>query len=384
MHKKLCVCAFTLLTPLAIAGAWRPPLPAAAQSGPTDVLVSGPSEVVDPEFDQQFARFTWNDDQGNVWIGKVDPATGDFLPPAGNNILVDTGAVPVAVSGNGPEWVYTAAGPQIVYTKYGTNGRIAVARARENGSVWSGGIIEDGENRTFPIGSQDRRDPAPRLSYVGRNSAGKQVTLWRELDNAASEAEVPNALPPGGRWVPGRRELVFIGKAGRSRQAFRYDVDSRQLEQLTDDTGQKFNILMWQAPEFDNEYVFFTLTDETSIGVYRQIEGTWTKINTLKPPAAGRYIWSPEVFVHNGKSYIFMVTSTSRDQNSRTVPTDIWMAGIEPDAPFYRQVSDTTLKVRKDPEVFITTQGPYIYYLALPDPQTSTIYRADTGLGAAR
>ncbi|BAC89260.1 hypothetical protein [Gloeobacter violaceus] len=366
-----------------IAGSTQLPPQASAQTAPEDVLVSDPSEgIADPEFDQYFGRFTWVDGQGNVWLGNVDPQTGDFLPPNGKAILVDTGAVSVLEVGNGPEWVYTSSGPQIVYTKYDNNGRFAIARGRQTGDTWGGALLQKASARYGPYGSLDRFDPKPRISYVGRDAAGKQVVEWRYLDQPDSEAEIPGSIPPGGRWVEGLPAIVLPQRAkSTNRQAFFYNIETGELEQLTFDAGDKAHVFMWKAPEYNNEYIFLALIDETSIGVYRKVDGAWTRINTVKPPSVGNYLWSPEPFVHNGKSYLIMTTSTSDDQKSTTVPTDVWMAGIDPEAPFYKQVSDPSVKVRKDPEVFFTANGPYIYYSAL---RPNVIYRSDPGLGPAQ
>ncbi|BAC92175.1 hypothetical protein [Gloeobacter violaceus] len=356
---------------------------ATAQSATQDVQVSEPG-VIDPEFDQPSGRFTWVDAQGSVWIGRVDRASGNFIPPSGKAVLVDTGAVPADVVGNGPEWVYGQAGAQIVYTKYDEDGGYALGRARFSGKTWSGDILENGTDRFGPFGSLDRADPAPRISYVGRDLSGRLVSFWRELANPASETVVPGATYPGSRWVPGRRAVVFVQEAGGVRQVFTYDIDRQISEQLTFDPGLKKAPFLWQAPEFGGALVLLALVDETHLGLYRRIQGRWTRFATLKPPSTGDYLWSPEPLVHNGKSYVFMVTSTSSDSQSRTVPTDIWLAGIDPTAPFYRQLSDATARVRTDPEVFVTDNGPYIYFLVFLDPETPAILRTDTGLGPSQ
>lgn len=71
-----------------------------------------------------------------------------------------------------------------------------------------------------------------------------------------------------------------------------------------------------------------------------------------------------------------MVNSRSNNQQSFTVPTEIWLANIDPDDKWYRRLSGTSKNVRKDPEVYISNQGPYIYINA-----GGGIYRLDTGLG---
>ncbi|BAC92174.1 hypothetical protein [Gloeobacter violaceus] len=367
-------CVGTALALFLATLAWAP----AALPAPLDVQVSELG-VIDPEFDSLAARFTWVDTFGSVWIGHVDPATGDFVPRSGQSVLVDTGAVPLGAVVNGPEWVYSASGPQIVFTKYDQARRRAIARARAGAEGWRSEVLQGGSNRFQPIGSLDRSDPQPRIAYTGP----QQQVLWRQLDDPASETVVPDA-DPGIRWVPGRRAMTYSAVVDGGRQAFLYDIDTQVREQLTFDAGAKKAVYLWQAPEYNSEYLLFALVDQSSIGVYRKLGEAWSRIATLKPPAVGNYLFSPEVFVYGGKSYIFMATSTSRDQASKTVPTDIWLAGIEPAAPFYRQLSDATPRVRKDPEFFLTAQGPVVFYLAYLDPETTAIFRCNAGLGVLR
>jgi hypothetical protein len=356
------------------------PLPAEVQVGEAGLL--------DPEFDQENAQFVWVSDEGDVWIGKVDPVTGDFTPPSGKHTLVDIFAVPVLIIGNGPEWVYTSSGPQIVYTKFTKDLLLAIARAKsdDGGRTWNGKILGLGEGRFGPIGSLDRGDPTPRISYVSIEDDGFAYTFWRELEEPFTEEMVPDSKKtPGARWVPSRRTVIIPEQHRGGREVFLYDVDGKTLMQVTNDDGEKKSPFMWQAPEFDNDYVFLTLMDETHIGIYRKVQGRWTRIHTVKPPSIGNFIWSPEPFVYNGKSYIVMVTSKTDDQQSLIDPTDIWLAGIDPNAPFYRQLSDSTIKVRKDPEVFITQKGAFIYYTPVnPDGTSQGVYRVDTRLGPAR
>jgi len=44
-------------------------------------------------------------------------------------------------------------------------------------------------------------------------------------------------------------------------------------------------------------------------------------------------------------------------------PTEVWLAAIDPANPLLRLITpDAPYRVRNDPEVFITNNGPRIYY----------------------
>jgi hypothetical protein len=213
---------------------------------------------------------------------------------------------------------------------------------------------------------------------------------------------VPNSDQSGGarRWVEGLNAIIFTADTVDPLgvvvpQVFLYHADTKILEQLTNDSGGKLGAFMWRAPEYNNEYVFFTMVDRTKLQVYRKIDADgdglleWTAINTIPSPVSLPYIWSPEPFVYKGRSFIFMQLSSNRYVNDMGVPTQLGMTGIDPANPSFRMLTNDSnvRRVRMDPEVFITAQGPYIYYNRYI-PATTTrharpdgIWRADTKLG---
>ncbi|AGY58129.1 hypothetical protein [Gloeobacter kilaueensis] len=353
----------------------------------TDIATSDPaSNIVDEEFDQGSAQFAWVDLAGNLWVGKVDPNTGAFVPPTGKGVLVDGTAAPLSGNGttnvNGPEWAYSSAGAQLVYTRLDrTSGGLSLATAVQNGTTWTASAILEGDNRQGPIGSEDTNDTAPRIIYFDAGGFGNSAILWRDLYEPSTEGTVDSAGASGARWKPMSHSVVYTRSINNVQQVFEFDTDTGTVTQITFDKGDKSAVFSWQAPEFGNDYVLFAESGGSQFLIYRKTNGRWKKINAVKPPSTGKYLLSPQYFVYNGKSYIFTVTSTSTNPYAN-VPTDIWLVGIDPASPFSRKVSDETVKARRDPEVFITNQGPYIYFNAISRAGGAVIYRADTGLGS--
>ena len=152
--------------------------------------------------------------------------------------------------------------------------------------------------------------------------------------------------------------------------------------------------MMWRAPEYGGDFVFFTVRDGQQLVVYRQVSNgdgssSWVVISTVAMPAATPYVWSPEYFIHNGKSYIFFQMNTTSDSSDMTQPSRIGMVGILPENAALVDLTPANApdRVRMDPEYFITTQGPFIYYNRYK-PQTDTkpfigegVWRVDTQLG---
>jgi hypothetical protein len=361
-----------------------------AQFITNDVVVSDPSiSVPDPEFDQVSYRVGWQDEASNLWVAPVDPSTGSFL--LAQKQLIDTSLLPLSVSLNGPEWVYSIGGSQLVYSKL-INSLSYLGLTQGTGVQLQAGLmpsstLPQGPTGVSPIGSRNPQDTLPRVVYALANS-GTYDMAWRGVYDATG-GFVPIAASQRksiGRWVNNESSaLVYSALVNGVSQIFQFDVNTNTQTQLTFDALGKDNPYMWRAPEFNNELVFFALesgqpvvgNNATSIGVYRNINGVWTKIKNIVPPSQFPYINSPEFFVYNNKSYIFMVM-----KNSSGKKAEIWIAGIDPNFDFYRQVNNPAVVLeRRDPESLIIGSGAVIYYTEMTPQGIRIIHRTDTGLG---
>jgi hypothetical protein len=354
------------------------------------------------------ARLVFGAADNTLWVGYVDFQTGAFLPPDGRGELIDTNAAAATDYGNGPEWTDSAAGSSFSYTQYApglphSDQTASVAIATQGpGGVWSTSVLPNGAGRASPAGTLDPADPDPRVNYV---TSDKTAWYWRKLSQPGVEVLLPlSALTDGNsrRWVPGTRKIIFQGHPPGDPQlrdqVFLYDTDSGELEQLSFNPQGVVAAMMWRAPEFKNEYVFFTMAKfRQEILVYRKLPGAdrvlrWTVVKTIAAPPALPFFFSPEVFVHNGRSYIFTEVSSSSKFFDRTIPNQIAMSGVDPLRYDFRMLTNDTQtpRLRLDPEYFITAQGPYIYYNRLV-PETDAhpaindgVWRVDTGLGPPR
>jgi len=391
-------------------------------SAPTVVFLEeqiSSDDVVDFEFDwgrdgtycetcnfgDSNARFVFTDREQNLWLGYVHPDTGLFEPSDGRAVLLDTLSAFATDFGNGPEWMFST-DSKVVYTKY-FPGReqstfsASVALAEQDASgTWTAAIIAGGVQRQSPSGTLDLDDPNPRINY---QDFAKANVFWKDYEHLADEEHlIPISEQTGGgsrRWVPGTHSVIFSGSAPTDeqgytyQQVFLYDTDTDVLEQLTFDPTTKWGAFMWRAPEFDNDDVFFTIADRTTIKIYRRIttdDGSpWTEINSIDTPATLPYAWSPEPFVYNGRSYIFMQVSSDPRASDMSIPTQLALTGIEPGTPSFRMLTNdsSTRRVRMDPEYFVTTEGAFIYYNRYV-PSTDTrpvrndgVWRIDTRLG---
>lgn len=126
---KKTIAGFTLAN-AALLGALMP-WGAWAQA-PTKEVQVGARDIVDFEFDwgrngvqcptcnfgAGNSRLAYIDDAGNVWVGSVDYNTGRFSPEDGRGILVDSRGVTPGTIGNGPEWLASQRGSELVYSRW--------------------------------------------------------------------------------------------------------------------------------------------------------------------------------------------------------------------------------------------------------------------------
>lgn len=381
----------------AVALCFIVPVVALAQFVPAETQASNNRQLTDPEFNQGRGTFTWVDFSGNIWLGRLDQATGVLTPLSGKATLIERGAAATGGLGftlNGPEWVYGAAGDRIAYTRFlpglsqtPENARVAIATLGSGGKWVKTTLSPDGA-RNAPYGSESVDDLRPHISY--NDAAGNR--FWRELDDPSSEEALPG-LPqqqfPVVRFARGLRAAVYPSSVDGVDQVFRYDLETKAFEQLTADAGIKEQPWMWLAPEFQNEPVLMTTVGKSVLGLYRQgldpaNPALWTRWLSIQAPLGGR-LFSTEPFVYGGKSYVVMMVIVG------SYPTSIWLADFERDAPLLRRLTpELPDRARADPEIFITDRGPIVFFGRYNQTKGSYwlcsacaegLYRAETGIG---
>jgi len=376
-------------------------------------------------FWQGNSRFNWTDVDHNLWVGHVDPNTGALDPPAGNNELVDQNAYFWRTFGNGPEWAFSTQDDQVisqlVYTRYVREPKLhafaGAAFATMTNGTWTpaflpGAIASNGNSMDnssrLPEASQCNTDTVPLTLFT--NFTKPREAFWEDTTTAAGTA--PTLTPFGSyydgagvRWVPCTHQLTFQGSAPPDaegnvfQQVFWYDTDTGVIQQLTSSSYGKHTSFMFQAPEFNNDYVFFTVAAHQEIDVYQQV-GNYDNgapkfkiVNQIRSPdPAEPYINSPEPFINctpTCQSYIFMTLSADSTQGGgHTVPNGLAVTNIDPANPMFKilvPANASPAMQRLDPEYFITANGPYLYYSLYsisPKFRILGFYYVDMGLGA--
>ena len=399
-----------------------------AQALPDEVQV-GTREIKDFEFDTARegvycpkcnggagnSRLAYIDTDHNLWVGRVNFSNGYFNPPDGKDVLVDTNATTATEIGNGPEWVDSEQGSQLVYTRW-TDGQprqpqfLQLGLAYMSGSSWMAGPIDRSKGRVLPIGTDDPNGPYPFLHFQTFSTATRPTTVyWRGLYPNSTEVAIPMLNPQANitrRWVPNTLDIILTAPESSispstpaalspsTRQVFLYHASTGEFEQLTFDDVNKFWAFMWPAPEFDNEQVFVVMVGGNRLCIYRKLDDgqggmAWTNVKTIKMPDDTPYVTSPEPFVYNNQSWISFTLSADPTGRDFTKPSLIAISGVVPGVNSLRLLTSGTDRVRRDPEYFITANGPYIYYNRyLPasgpggHPISEGVFRVDTQLGA--
>jgi hypothetical protein len=146
-----------------------------------------------------------------------------------------------------------------------------------------------------------------------------------------------------------------------------------------------------------------TLATATMVQVYSQTgvnaDGSpiFTLYNTIHSPDPTQpYFFSPKMFVHctpTCHSWLVIGMSKMVDaQFTQTGPNGLGLTNLDPQNPVFKVLvpgSQTPLMQRQDPEYFITSNGPYVYYAQLFTKTATQPYQVngfwymDMGLGPA-
>jgi hypothetical protein len=205
-------------------------------------------------FGQGNSRLNWTDRLGNLWIGHLDPSSGNLVSPEADDELANTNAFFWNAYGNSPEWAFSTQNGQVisqlVYSRHqpGTPAKTGYAGAGYAtmvngtwtarflpGAIGKGSASNGTNNSNLPEGSQCTTDPVALAIY--KNFASPLQLFTEPVSSAAGTA--PTRTPFGAfsngvgeRFVPSTHQLLFQGKAPPDahghvfQQVFWYDMDA--------------------------------------------------------------------------------------------------------------------------------------------------------------
>ena len=354
-------------------------------------------------------RANWTDRSGHIWIAHLDITSGAFVLPGANDELADSSAYFWNKWGNGPEWAFSTQNGQVVsqlvysrfepgqtvppqpapgfagagfatQTGFNSDGSANWTSQFFPGAIKGGGVF----NSNLPEASQCNTDPVALAIW---KSLGANFNLYTEAVSGGTTpaiVDLPSGVKSNGigeRFVPCTHQLLYqasvaVGTSGQTvQQVFWYDIDTGATEQLTTDPVNKYSGFMFRAPDFGDNYIFYTVAEHNRIEVFEE-QGTnpdgspiFALVNTIYSPLPDQqYLNTSEPFINctpTCTTYAFITISTGDSQKGIENPNGLAVVALSPTTPLFyvlASADDPQTRQRLDPEYFITPQGPYIYY----------------------
>lgn len=372
-----------------------------------DIPATPTLTMLDPEFNQRTKQLTWVDvANGDIWVASYDYATGNFIPADGRGVLIEAavsegGPYPgLGFTVNGPEWSLGTPTDYVVYTRTNAagdptpqNALIGVAYQNSDGSWTRKSLTTPKLNG--PYGSTNPNSVA-KISY--QDSRGTHYV--RATADPSSEVMLPGTreagLNPVARFADTENVVAYQVDYNGIKQSVAYNLDTKQLTQLTFDAAPKDQSWLFSAPEFGGALGLVTIVGKSAITFYAPVVGTngqttYQPYGTVTAPGGGQW-YSLEPFVYQGHSYMLSQLIPA----GSTYPTSIWLAGLDPANPVLRQLTPNGQAkfARGDAEFVRISTGVMIVYSMFdttkcPPKSPSTwvcmkglkgLFRADTGL----
>ncbi|MBN1543717.1 T9SS type A sorting domain-containing protein [candidate division KSB1 bacterium] len=345
------------------------------------------ASYIDPELFSAGNKLAFQTGSGQVWLADIDPITGLFVSPSGQDVLIDQGATPLITSFNGPEFGVDASGWSIFYTKaVGLTPQIW--RADVDGATVNNTPLTSGPTaRLSTLATKSKTSSGIRLLFSKGASLADGLMGWLDVATPSQEVIV-DSTDSGVRWIDGSRSFSYVKQTGphKGQLAF-YDTETQSESIITDDPQPKSYSYGWYAPEYQSLLVLAIIGD-TCLAIYQDHGyAFWDRIATITvPPASAyRFVGSPEPFVAAGKSYISLVLKETAT-GSRYVNAEVWVLGIDPDPNkrYMKRCDDGTAAMRRtDPESYVGAHEIFIYYNLLNAENVFEIWRAATGISTS-
>lgn len=346
----------------------------------------------DPELHIPTRRMVWQDFNTNdVWVCQIDTQTGRLIPASGKGVRAPVKTISVFPtptspgSFNGPELGFSAQGLFAYYTIRDANGVNQTARfgPLDRGTPSYRQISQEtryGQGGALPTQLGNLPNTAILNIYFDRF---RGRTGWSYENTPADRNYIPTTdiSLKGPRWIPGELAISTNTKfEGRTKQAAIYDIPTDSLKIITNDSGHKTEVFVFNCPETGTRAAMCLVGNgQRELAVYKEASPFWQKIASIPAPkfiiGGGRLstarIYLPEPFVFQGKSYFTFVVGKV-DTNTLTVkgPSQIFVAQLgRPEAV---QVGSAIPAGRIDPEVLVLPDRAYLYYYTVipppPDP----------------
>lgn len=354
--------------------------PVQAQADDRVVTISPPGErYVDPEILPGGNLMTYQA-RGAIYLAQLDPLTGLFVTPNGDDVRVDTGAARLLETFNGPEFGIDSDGWALYYAK-SHQGVLQIWRATldASGDIQTAPLTSGSRYQTQLVSRNPRADNVHIAAIHGTWQNGTVVWFDEATPDVVTElTPIENGVNPL-RWVDNSYLVTYRQQTGPNRgQVVLLDTATNAQDVITADAGDKTDPYGWFAPDFGGDLLVAAIVDNASVAIYRAANGNtaWQRILTWQPPAESRlrFVSSAEPFVVNGRSYLSLVVKDADDNRQQFDDSEVWLFGLTADGTTGYQERCDSGEVgvsRSDPEVYIGTENVFVYYNIISGPDTT-------------
>jgi hypothetical protein len=322
----------------------------------------------------------WKSSDNDLWISGLDPVTRLYKPSNGRGTYVTGNLAPDGgESVNGPEWMLSSQGTQIIMVK-GLWGIRYPAIATMMLGGWHSNTLLQFPNVVYTMATSDYADSSARFLYETYDDEGIH---WVSNTNLCASYYYPEVTL--GFFARDNQQICCATNKTRNPGFIETASSLPFLTLISQDTiGAPF---MWNDPATNKRLFMYRANDFKTLKIFQEIAPDfWVLYNQFNSPLPEPfvYITSPEPFTCGGQSYIsFMAAQSSSGKDG--LPAQIWIAAADPDNPLMRRVSDSTIGIRTDPEPVVFSDSAFIYYTdVILDKNSTVLYsvrKCDTGLG---
>jgi hypothetical protein len=345
-----------------------------------DILAVHPqASIFDPEYNPELNLVCWKSDSNDLWVSGLDPVTRLFKPSDGKGTYVTGNLSPNgAESVNGPEWMLSSQGTQIVYIKAIWGIRYPGVATMILGG-WHCFTLLAHPNAVYTMATANYNDTSARFLFETFDDDGIH---WINNTNLFKSYYYPNITL--GFFARDNQQICCATDKSRHPGFVETASNLPFLTLISQDTiGAPF---MWHDPASNSRLFMYRTNGFKTLKIFREISPDfWVLYKNFDSPLPEPYVYitSPEPFTCGGKSYIsFMAAQSGSGKDG--MPAEIWIASADPDDNFMRRVSDSTVEIRTDPEPVVFSDSAFIYYThVITDKPISLQYsvrKCDTGL----
>jgi hypothetical protein len=279
---------------------------------------------------------------------------------------------------NGPEWMLSSQGTQIVYIKAIWGIRYPAIATKVFGG-WDCQTLFQYPYVEYAMATANYTDSTAQFLFETADNDGIH---WVSNTNLCTQSHYPDVTL--GFFARDNQQICCATNKARSPGYIETMCTLPNFTQISDDTiGAPF---MWNDPLTNSRLFMYRTNGFKTLKIFQENSpGFWVLYKQFNSPLPEpfSYITSPEPFTCGGHSYIsFMAAQSGSGKDG--LPAQIWIAGADPADSLMRRVSDSTLGIRTDPEPVVFGDSAFVYYTDVITDNPATlkysVRKCDTGL----